>query len=104
MQENIDTTKIVCPLIPLRGLVLYPETLISIDLGRESSVAALEYAVDKNICPFDGAKDGREEHPGMKVCIRWVPSQRSVKPSLIPGDVIRILAEGKTARLLRYPP
>ena len=33
MQENKDTTKII-PLIPLRGLVLYPETLISIDLGR----------------------------------------------------------------------
>lgn len=101
MQENKDTTKII-PLIPLRGLVLYPETLISIDLGRESSIAALEYAVDKKTSVlFTAQKDIREEQPGMEG-LYPVGTIAKVRQAIrIPGDVIRILVEGeKRARLL----
>ncbi len=37
-EENI-------PLLPLRGLLVYPSMVLHIDVGRERSVAALEHAM-----------------------------------------------------------
>ena len=32
------------PIIPLRGLIVFPFTLVSFDVGRDKSVAAIELA------------------------------------------------------------
>ena len=36
------------PVVPLRGLVVFPYTLVSFDVGRESSVAAVKAAVEND--------------------------------------------------------
>ena len=36
----------VLPLIPMRGMVIYPGVLLSFDVGREQSIEALRYAMD----------------------------------------------------------
>ena len=33
------------PLLPLRGLVLYPHMMVNLDVGRDRSVAAIETAI-----------------------------------------------------------
>lgn len=33
------------PLLPLRGLLVFPTTVLHIDVGRKRSVAALEHAM-----------------------------------------------------------
>ncbi len=38
VEENI-------PLLPLRGLLVFPSMVLHIDVGRERSVAALEHAM-----------------------------------------------------------
>ena len=36
------------PLLPLRGLLVYPTMILHIDVGRERSVFAIEHAIAKN--------------------------------------------------------
>ncbi|MBQ8562347.1 MAG: LON peptidase substrate-binding domain-containing protein, partial [Firmicutes bacterium] len=33
------------PCIPLRGLTIFPQTIMHFDIGREKSIRALEYAM-----------------------------------------------------------
>ena len=33
------------PLLPLRGLVVYPHMMVNLDVGRDRSVAAIERAI-----------------------------------------------------------
>lgn len=37
----------VLPLLPLRGLLAFPNTVLTLDLGRSRSVAALESALGR---------------------------------------------------------
>ncbi len=54
MEEN-KSTKIL-PLIPLRGKVLLPKTLLAVDVGRPVSVKAVEMAVEFNNLLFISAQ------------------------------------------------
>ena len=36
------------PLLPLRGLTIFPNMLLNFDVGREKSIKALEYAMHEN--------------------------------------------------------
>ncbi|MBR4024643.1 MAG: hypothetical protein IKI86_05125, partial [Firmicutes bacterium] len=41
MSDNI-----LMPCIPLRGLIVYPKTVLHFDIGREKSIKALETAME----------------------------------------------------------
>ena len=43
MSLAIEENAIKMPVIALRGLVIFPEMLISFDVGRQKSAAALKY-------------------------------------------------------------
>lgn len=63
LEENFD----LIPLLPLRGLLVYPEMLLHIDVGREESIAALEYALDHDDYIFLASqKDPRVENPELE--------------------------------------
>ena len=47
MQENPQFMPESLPLIPLRGLVMFPGMLLHFDAGRDRSIAALNQAMDK---------------------------------------------------------
>lgn len=36
------------PVIPLRGLVVFPEMVLHFDVGRKKSIAALKHAMNSN--------------------------------------------------------
>ena len=40
-----DNNIVALPFIPLRGIVVYPRLLSHLDIGRESSLAAVESAM-----------------------------------------------------------
>ena len=46
MSLAIEENAIKMPVIALRGLVIFPEMLISFDVGRQKSAAALKYAME----------------------------------------------------------
>ncbi|MER2115468.1 MAG: LON peptidase substrate-binding domain-containing protein, partial [Solibacillus isronensis] len=47
MEVNTRVTKKLTnmPVLPLRGLLVYPTMVLHIDVGRERSIAALEHAM-----------------------------------------------------------
>lgn len=54
------------PLLPLRGLLVYPNMLLHIDVGRERSIYAIEraYESEERHIFITAQKDLREEDPG----------------------------------------
>ena len=41
----MNTDSILLPLIPLRGITIFPNMIIHFDIGREKSIASLEEAM-----------------------------------------------------------
>ena len=41
----MNTDSIILPLIPLRGITIFPNMIIHFDIGREKSIASLEEAM-----------------------------------------------------------
>ena len=90
------------PLIPLRGLMVFPHMVLHFDVGRARSVAALEQAMMEDQQVFLVAqRDGDVEEPAVEDFCR-VGTVASIKQVLnLPGDTIRVLVEGKQRAILR---
>ena len=55
------------PLLPLRGMMVFPYMIIHLDVGRERSVAALEQAMVQDRRIFLAAqRDADVDAPGQK--------------------------------------
>ncbi len=90
------------PLIPLRGLMVFPHMVLHFDVGRARSVAALENAMlgDQRVLLI-AQKDGENDNPGVEDLCR-VGTVALVKQVLnLPGDSIRVLVEGQHRATLR---
>ncbi len=87
--------KQILPLLPLRGLTVFPYMVIHFDVGRERSVKALEEAMINNQLIFLASqKDMRTDEPGSEE-IHKIGTISKVKQLLkLPGDTIRVLVEG----------
>ena len=90
------------PLIPLRGLMVFPHMVLHFDVGRACSVAALEQAMMEDQQVFLVAQsDGDVEEPTMDELCR-VGTVAAIKQVLnLPGDTIRVLVEGEQRAFLR---
>lgn len=83
------------PLIPIRGLVIFPYMVLHFDVAREKSIMALEKALVGNQLVFLTAqKDVLVENPTEDE-IYTVGTISKVKQILkLPGDNVRVLVEG----------
>ncbi|HWL26994.1 MAG TPA: endopeptidase La [Ureibacillus sp.] len=83
------------PLLPLRGLLVYPSMVLHIDVGRARSVAALEHAMlNDNQIFLATQKDLRIESPE-KEDLYTIGTLVNVKQMLkLPNGTLRILVEG----------
>lgn len=96
MSESKKTIKKqVLPLLPLRGLTVFPYMILHFDVGRVKSVKALEEAMINNQLIFLVAqKDAKNDSP-VEEDIYNVGTISKVKQLLkLPGDTIRVLVEG----------
>ena len=86
----------VMPLIPLRGLTVYPNMVINFDVGREKSILALERAMMMNQTVFLTAqKEVDTDLPTAKDFFH-IGTVAKVKQMLkLPGDNIRVLVDGQ---------
>ncbi len=84
------------PAIALRGLVVFPGNVVHFEVGREKSVAAIEWAMENNSEIFlVTQKDLNEEHPG-KADLYSYGVVCDVKQVLRGGEgSVKILVEGK---------
>ena len=91
----MESNKLILPLIPLRGITIFPYMVLHFDVGREKSIVALENAMMANQEIFLVAqKDPKVEEPS-KDDIYNIGTICSVKQILkLPGDTVRVLVEG----------
>lgn len=83
------------PLIPLRGLSVFPYMVLHFDVGREKSINALESAmVNDQIIFLTTQKEAETDFPTMDDFYQ-VGTIAKIKQMLkLPGDAIRVLVEG----------
>ena len=83
------------PLLPLRGLLVFPAMVLHIDVGRDRSIAALEQAMmDDQIVFLAAQKDMAVEQPE-KDDLHKIGTLAYVKQMLkLPNGTIRVLVEG----------
>lgn len=83
------------PLIPLRGLSIFPYMVIHFDIGRNKSIAAIEQAMMNDSLVFlTTQKEAKVEEPGHDDFYH-VGTICKVKQMLrLPGDTLRVLVEG----------
>lgn len=92
------------PLLPLRGLLVYPTMVLHIDVGRERSVAALEHAMlEDNLIFLVTQKEMSIENPTPDD-LYSVGTVAYVKQMLkLPNGTIRVLVEGlNRAKVVDY--
>ncbi|ETT82488.1 endopeptidase La [Viridibacillus sp. FSL R5-0477] len=92
------------PLLPLRGLLVYPTMVLHIDVGRERSVAALEHAMlEDNLIFLVTQKEMSIENPTLDD-LYTVGTVAYVKQMLkLPNGTIRVLVEGlNRAKVVDY--
>ncbi|MBP1765642.1 MAG: lon1, partial [Firmicutes bacterium] len=83
------------PLLPLRGIFVFPYMIIHLDVGREKSIKALEEAMvqDRHIM-LATQKDAQNDHP-VPEDIFQIGTVAEIKQLLkLPGGTIRVLVEG----------
>ncbi|MFJ5764946.1 endopeptidase La [Lysinibacillus sp. NPDC093210] len=83
------------PLLPLRGLLVYPSMVLHIDVGRNRSVAALEQAMlEDQLILLVTQKEMHDEQPEEQDLYQ-VGTMAFVKQMLkLPNGTLRILVEG----------
>lgn len=92
------------PLLPLRGVMVFPYMIIHLDVGREKSIAALEKAmVNDRLIMLSTQKDANTDKPEPND-IFAVGTVAEVKQLLkLPGGTIRVLVEGLyRAEIIEY--
>ncbi|MBZ9688978.1 endopeptidase La [Clostridium estertheticum] len=100
MDKNIK----LLPLIPLRGMNIFPYMVLHFDVGREKSILALEDAMLNNQEIFlVSQKVSKIEEPEEKD-IYSIGTVCNIKQILkLPGDTIRVLVEGlKRGKISEY--
>ena len=94
-EEGEAAQMTVMPLIPLRGLTVFPEMGLHFDIGREKSIVALERAMMMNQTVFlVSQKDAETDLPTVDDFYH-IGTIAKIKQMLkMPGDNIRVLVEG----------
>ena len=83
------------PLIPLRGLAIFPYTILNFDIGRESSLKALDEAMLGDELIFLTSQKEAEIDEPAEEDFYHVGTICKVKQMIkLPGDTVRVLVEG----------
>ncbi|MCY8038037.1 endopeptidase La [Bacillus paralicheniformis] len=99
-----DETKRNIPLLPLRGLLVYPTMVLHLDVGREKSVQALEQAMMNDHMIFLATqKDISIDEPDEDEIFTFGTYTKIKQMLKLPNGTIRVLVEGlQRARILEY--
>ena len=92
MDEN---SILAMPFVPLRGIVVYPKLLSHIDIGREKSLAAVDYAMEHDRLLIVSAQvDEEVDDPGFDDVYQCGTLVRIQQLLRLPGGLVRILVDG----------
>ncbi|WP_047758123.1 endopeptidase La [Geobacillus sp. ZGt-1] len=91
----------VVPLLPLRGLLVFPTMVLHLDVGREKSVRALEQAmVEDHMILLTSQKDVAVDDPDMDDLYKMGTIARVKQLLKLPNGTFRVLVEGIARALI----
>lgn len=98
------TAKDVFPLLPLRGLLVYPAMVLHFDVGRDKSIKALEKAMlGEHMILLTSQEDGQIDDPTANDLYRVGTLTRVKQMMKLPNGTIRVLVEGiERARIEQF--
>ena len=102
-KTELDETRYICPMVPIRDVVVFPHMMVPFVIGRTSSVLALEKALqgDKRIY-LATQMDATEDDPGPEGIFQVGTVAAIVQSLKLPDGNIRVLVEGmRRARTIR---
>lgn len=104
MTTTETTEELIVPLLPLRGLLVYPTMVLHLDVGREKSVQALEEAMmDNHFIFLTAQKDAAIDDPGEADLYAMGTLTRVKQMLKLPNGTIRVLVEGlKRAEITEF--
>jgi len=92
MEEN---TILTLPFVPLRGIVVFPKLLSHLDIGRDKSLAAVEYAMaHERLLVVSAQIDDEEERPGFDDVFHVGTLVKVQQLLRMPGGMARVLVDG----------
>ncbi len=93
---DIDTNNnLIVPVLPLRGLVVFPKSLIHFDVGRKKSITAINKAMSKDQIIFLTAqKDASSNEPSIIDLYKTGVIAKVVQVLKQPENTTRIIIEG----------
>ena len=84
------------PAIALRGLVVFPNNLVHFEVGREKSIAAVEWAMANNSNVFLVAQKEMElSDPTQEDLFAYGVVAEVKQVLLVSDDLVKVLVEGK---------
>ena len=87
--------KITLPLVPLRGIVVFPNMIMHLDVGRDSSVNALEAAMVENRRIFLVAQIDTDDDDPQEEDLYEVGTISEIRQIIkLPDGNVRVLVEG----------
>jgi len=91
----IRTKKVTLPLLPLRGLAVFPYMILHFDVGRKKSISALEQAMINDQQIFLVAQiDTTKDEPSIDDIYSFGTVSKVKQLLKLPGGNIRVLVEG----------
>ena len=93
---QVERKKLHLPTIALRGLVVFPNNLVHFEVGREKSIAAVEWAMANNSNVFLVAQKSMDTTEPQQADLFSYGVVAEVKQVLrVSGDLVKVLVEGK---------
>ena len=93
---KVERKKLHLPTIALRGLVVFPNNLVHFEVGREKSIAAVEWAMANNSNVFLVAQKSMDTTEPQQADLFSYGGVAEVKQVLrVSGDLVKVLVEGK---------
>ncbi|MDG0028857.1 endopeptidase La [Priestia sp. Y58] len=90
-----EKEKLTMPLLPLRGLIVYPTMVLHLDVGRDKSVQALEKAMmDDHLVCLVSQRDMGIDEPTKEDLYRTGTLAKIKQMLKLPNGTMRVLVEG----------
>ncbi|WCR58450.1 endopeptidase La [Wolbachia endosymbiont of Ctenocephalides felis wCfeJ] len=104
----VDSSFAVLPVLPLRDVVIFPNIVVPLFIGREKSINALEYAIN-NVCRKNEIflvtqRDGSIDNPGPQDLYEVGVLANIVQPLIkLPDNAVKVVIQGVSrGRILEY--